>query len=558
MGLTKPRAYQIYDIDYKQATRVATTTNITLSGGTPNQVDGVNLSVNDRVLVTGQSSGKDNGIYFVQTVGSGSNGTWVRSIDTDQSGELLAGTIVMVTEGNTYADTQWKLITNDPIVIGTSSLTFIQNFQGPIITSGTSNVAIYSPNSNVTMGVNGTGNVVIVANTGQYVSGVVSASGNVSGNYLLANIYYATGFSASRIYSGNSEVNVSSSGSNINVSVSGTPNVAVFAPTGEYVTGIVSVSGNILTGSQISATGNVNANYLLGNIYYATGFSASRIYNGNSEVNVATSGSNVNVSVGGTSNVVVFAPTGEYVSGIVSVSGNIYGGNIINAGISSVTGNMSAGNILTAGILSASGNTIGGNLLTGGLVSATGNIIAGAIRYPNTDGTPNQVLTAYGNGVAYWAAVTAGAASQIANGTSNITIPIASTNVVVGVAGTPNVAVFTSNSLSVAGNITGSYILGNGALLSGLTPTKIFNGNSEANIGVANGNLAITISAVSNVMIVSTNTLIMTGAHATPKTITANLSTAANINGTMFGPITLANNVNITVDPSSVLYIYGG
>jgi len=34
MALTRPRAYQIYDIDYKQATRVATTTNITLSGGT--------------------------------------------------------------------------------------------------------------------------------------------------------------------------------------------------------------------------------------------------------------------------------------------------------------------------------------------------------------------------------------------------------------------------------------------------------------------------------------------------------------------------------------------
>jgi ATP-dependent Clp protease ATP-binding subunit ClpX len=44
MPLTKPRAYQIYDIDYKQAVRVLTLSNVTLSGGAPSQVDGVNLN----------------------------------------------------------------------------------------------------------------------------------------------------------------------------------------------------------------------------------------------------------------------------------------------------------------------------------------------------------------------------------------------------------------------------------------------------------------------------------------------------------------------------------
>jgi len=138
MALTKPRAYQIYDIDYKQATRVVTTTNVTLSGGAPNSVDGVNLSVNDRVLVTGQSTGSQNGIYYVTTVGSGSNGTWARSVDTDTTGELEAGTIVMVTEGTTYADTQWKLTTNNPIVIGTTALVFVQVASGFVYTAATS------------------------------------------------------------------------------------------------------------------------------------------------------------------------------------------------------------------------------------------------------------------------------------------------------------------------------------------------------------------------------------------------------------------------------------
>ena len=124
MALTKPRAYQIYDIDYKQATRAVTVANVTLTAGAPNNVDGVNLSANDRVLVTGQTTTSQNGVYVVVTLGTGANGTWTRSGDTDVTGELLAGTIIMVTEGVIYADTQWKLITDNPIVIGLSVISF--------------------------------------------------------------------------------------------------------------------------------------------------------------------------------------------------------------------------------------------------------------------------------------------------------------------------------------------------------------------------------------------------------------------------------------------------
>ena len=57
MGLTKPRAAQIFNLDYKQATRVVTITDITLTGGAPSLVDGVSLSLGDRVLVIGQTTG---------------------------------------------------------------------------------------------------------------------------------------------------------------------------------------------------------------------------------------------------------------------------------------------------------------------------------------------------------------------------------------------------------------------------------------------------------------------------------------------------------------------
>jgi co-chaperonin GroES (HSP10) len=150
MALTRPRAAQIYDIDYKQATRVVTVANITLAGGAPSSVDGVNLSLNDRVLVTGQSTLSQNGIYYVTIVGSGSNGTWSRSLDTNNTGEILTGTVVMVTEGIIYADTQWKLITDGIIDVGVTDQVWTQNYSANSISSGNSNVIVNS-NANVTI-----------------------------------------------------------------------------------------------------------------------------------------------------------------------------------------------------------------------------------------------------------------------------------------------------------------------------------------------------------------------------------------------------------------------
>lgn len=236
MALTKPRAYQIYDIDYKQAVRVVTTTNTTLAGGAPNSVDGVNLVLNDRVLVTGQSTGSQNGLYYVTTVGSGSNGTWSRSVDGDVTGELLAGLIVMVTEGNTYADTQWKLITNDPIVLGTTALDFVINsttvYFANIIAGGN------------TLSAAGNTTLTFAAGSGMSITG-----NNVSNTITF--ISTASGGGGTSISNGTSNVNVVSSGGNVTVGVSGVGNVAVFAPTGEYVTGLLSVTGNIIGGTDL-------------------------------------------------------------------------------------------------------------------------------------------------------------------------------------------------------------------------------------------------------------------------------------------------------------------
>jgi phage-related tail fiber protein len=99
-------AVAVPDVPMKtvRASRGANVAN--LAGGAPNTADGVSLAVNNRILVIGQSTASQNGIYVVTVVGTGSNGTWVRAADVISSGML-----VTVSEGTTNADSLWMLTT---------------------------------------------------------------------------------------------------------------------------------------------------------------------------------------------------------------------------------------------------------------------------------------------------------------------------------------------------------------------------------------------------------------------------------------------------------------
>jgi len=108
----------IAGLDWKQSVRAATTGNITLSG--EQTVDGVALVSGNRVLVKNQTNAAHNGIYVVRS------GAWVRAEDADQDSEVTAGLAVFVEEGTTNADTGWVLVTNDPIVVSSTNLTFTQ------------------------------------------------------------------------------------------------------------------------------------------------------------------------------------------------------------------------------------------------------------------------------------------------------------------------------------------------------------------------------------------------------------------------------------------------
>lgn len=138
MSLTRPRSYQLLDSDYKDSCRAATTTNIgNLNGGAPNVIDGVNILKRDRILVKSQTDKTQNGIYYVKTLGSGSNGVWIRAIDFDTDAKISSGVQVSIEEGLLNKDTVWQLTTNNPITLNSTNLDF------ELVTAGGSVTNVY-------------------------------------------------------------------------------------------------------------------------------------------------------------------------------------------------------------------------------------------------------------------------------------------------------------------------------------------------------------------------------------------------------------------------------
>ena len=338
MGLTRPRAYQIFDIDYKQSVRVITLSNVTLSGGAPTVVDSVTLSAGDRVLVAGQNTGSQNGLYQVSVLGTGSNGTWIRSVDGNQTGEIDAGMIVMVTEGDVYKDTQWKLTTNDPIIIGVTALTFEQNSAfafGNIFANGTAVLAdivgdtvTFTPGNNFIITGNATSDTVTFA-----VSESPTFTGNVSGS-------------------------------------------------------------NLTTAGQVSATGNITGGNLLtaGMGSFGTTVSATgNITGGNIVSNARIDGGNLYLTSLDANKVVFTGASGQLIDSqnftFDGVTANIQGVLIVdNVEIDSNSISSTVGNLL----LEAPFVSVQGNVIASGIVSSNNNLIVNS-----TGGEGGQLVMAW-------------------------------------------------------------------------------------------------------------------------------------------------------------------
>lgn len=109
-------ADELAKLDAKQSVRVATTGNIALKAA--QTVDGVAVLAGDRVLVKNQTLSKDNGLYVV------ANEVWVRAKDADSNLKVTPALTVSVEQGTTQADTIWQLVTDGPVLLGTTALVF--------------------------------------------------------------------------------------------------------------------------------------------------------------------------------------------------------------------------------------------------------------------------------------------------------------------------------------------------------------------------------------------------------------------------------------------------
>jgi len=155
-------------------------------------LDGITLSVSDRVLIYTQTNATQNGVYVVTSVGSGST-NWVltRSSDTNTYGfvgptTLSEGSTFFVQQGATGSGETYTCNTQGVIVFGTTNITFVQISSAQIYSAGTgltlagttfsiTNTAVTAgsyglANSVPTIAVNAQGQITSASNTAIAIS----------------------------------------------------------------------------------------------------------------------------------------------------------------------------------------------------------------------------------------------------------------------------------------------------------------------------------------------------------------------------------------------------
>jgi hypothetical protein len=379
--------------------------------------------------------------------GSGSDDTWFFDY---QSGVLnFNGATIPTAIGTGTANTIYVVGYRYVGEFGVDT-TFISN--------GTSNVNIATANGNITMGVNGTGNVAVISNTGAYISGVVSASGNITGNYFIGNGSQLTGVAASSVNANALIGNTLSS----NVLYSSLTQVGTLSNVS--VSGNV-VGGNVLTGGLISATSTIT--------------SAANITGGN----VLT-------------------------GGVVSATGNVTGGNILTFGLVSATGNVFGNAIRSDNYCYANGVPIP----TGIVYTAATTPPAGADVADQWYDTASDVLYEYINDgtTSYWVDTTspAFAGGVVANvaisGTltpvANVTFDIGTSTVYFRNTYTQNL--YTNNRLPATNMPVGAVVQ---TVMSSSLGGSITNSGSYVDVTYANVTIT-TSSAANKVLIIATGT----------------------------------------------------
>lgn len=180
----------------KEAVRAASTANVNIANPGTAVFDGVTLSVGEDILLKDQLTGSQNGIY----VFNGSGVAMTRRSDADSSAEVKTGMAVWVSEGTANADKRFALTTNAPIVLGTTSLTFVQDAAASGVTAVTASNGVSStagPTPNLQLDFTG-----LAATSGLTESDVEASYSSAAGGYRKNTIAerFALFLSAARIF----------------------------------------------------------------------------------------------------------------------------------------------------------------------------------------------------------------------------------------------------------------------------------------------------------------------------------------------------------------------
>ena len=215
-------------LDIKASVRLATTGNKALTGLTA--VDSVTPIAGDRILVKAQTTASENGIYVA------ASGAWTRAEDAVQD-KITGGSFTFVEEGTTWHDTGWVVSTDNPITVGTTSITWVQ-----FSSAGTTTV-------NVALSLTGTEINVKYDTTTLAVSGSNELKVADSAAFVTPNIGAATG-SSLNIGTGTITAGNVSVGTDGNVTLSGTNSQV----SGANLVSATNIAGTIITASQTGIT----------------------------------------------------------------------------------------------------------------------------------------------------------------------------------------------------------------------------------------------------------------------------------------------------------------
>ena len=358
-----------------------------------------------------------------------------------------------------------------------SSLTGVSAATAQKTAKGTSNVDIVTANGNITMGVGGTGNVVIVSSTGVDITGYANISANLTaananlGNVATANYFTGTLTTAA-------QPNITSVGTLTSLDITGNlsagnANLGNVA-TANYFTGTLTTAAQ----PNITSVGTLTSLAVTGDI---------------SGANLTLTG---NLIISGTTTT-VNSTTTRVVDPIVEQGGGANGGTLNandgkdrgtllhyydGAGYSAVDAFMGWDNSNTE-FGFGSNVTVANDVVT---FNSFGNVRAGFF---------------LGNGSALTGvlATSAAVAEKTAKGTSNVDIVTANGNISMAVGGTPNVVIVSSAGVDITGyaNISGNLTAGN-ANLGNAATANFFIGSGANLANIAGGNVTGTVANANN------------------------------------------------------------